>query len=205
MLLLNALAYRWSSLPKPMGDVFEVFQGMAVRTKHLQVLLGIIVPVSVSMMNAQDLRLSVIMASRALQKHLTPAHRFTHGRVCGRPGFVAALVDTGFAAIFPVFGRRASEFFATMPARVLHAALEVLRLVVALPGTVFRLIRPRAYMGEALSAHRAVSVDLHRGSQRLAPPGAVSCGRKHVGRDGKHCLAVSALDVDGHMEAAFAT
>jgi hypothetical protein len=105
---------------------------MASRAKDFEILEGVVVGISISVVHTKDPRFISEATPGALFKVAPIAQRFSRSTKTGLPGFAGLFIYATAAAIDAPFGWRSKESFRAVAALDCHRALQMLGFVVAL-------------------------------------------------------------------------
>lgn len=143
--------------------MLTMLQRMAIWAQHLQVAQLVVATVSVFVMDAKNVRRSVVSAPNASSKHVSFDHVFPHGGKVRTPHFFDRFVDTSPRAIFAFVRWRSQKSTAAMLACVRHGAFFVHGLVVAFRRAILGFVcaagdvckRGAAFLASAGNLHPA--------------------------------------------------
>jgi len=149
-----------------------VLKRMTVGAKNLKVFEGVVVPVSVFVMDAKNVGVFSVTAPLTFSKHPTSFHCLSDGCKRRDPFALCGLIDAHSAAILPVVRWRATEGLFAVLACIFNAALLPLRFCVALSRTVFGRIAAGRDVRKVVPALGAFGAYLRSLGKRATPAGA---------------------------------
>lgn len=125
-------------------------------------------PISIDMMNPENVDMRVKTASIAFFNHSAGNHVLSNSCENGLPGFFAFFPSASFRTIFSFMTQRAHKFFIAMCAFILSFSFFCLSLVITFSTAIFSLIAPARYMLKCGVTNKTICFKLNTCIKRLA-------------------------------------